>query len=117
MGRVTIQINDKPYVIGCEEGGEDYLISLGQRIDAKVRQVAPEASALGDTRLMLVAALMIADELRAAETRLTETESRVSDIETAMEELETKVVDALERAADRLEEMAPDLETGQLQLL
>jgi cell division protein ZapA len=115
---VTLEVNNKPYVFGCEDGGEAHLQALVARIDAKVRQVAPEAGgAPGDTRLMLMAALMIADELQAAEGRLATAETEVGHLQTALENLESRAVAALHAAADRLEEMAPDPATGQLMLL
>jgi cell division protein ZapA len=117
MARVTIHVNDKPYVIGCEDGGEAHLMSLVQRIDAKVRQVAPEAGGLGDTRLMLVAALMIADDLYGAEARLADCEGRITETRTSLADMEERVVAILEGVADRLDALAPDLNTGQLQLL
>ena len=117
MGRVTLEVNGKPYVFGCEDGGEAHLQALVARIDAKVRQVAPEAGAPGDTRLMLMAALMIADDLQTAEGRIAAAESKAGELQKAYDDLEARAVTALHAVADRLEQMAPDSATGQLQLL
>ena len=117
MGRVTLEVNGKPYVFGCEDGGEADLQILVARIDAKVRQVAGEAGAPGETRLMLMAALMVADELRTAEARVTEVEAEVASMKRALEDLEFRAVAALDAAADRLEQIAPDPPTGQRLLL
>ena len=51
VGRVTLDINGKPYVVGCEDGGEPHARALAARIDAKVRQIAPDAGAPGEARL------------------------------------------------------------------
>jgi cell division protein ZapA len=117
VGRVTLEVNGKPYVIGCEDGGEAHLEALVARIDSKVRQVAPEAGAPGDTRLMLMAALMIADDLLNVEQRVAAVEAQSTDLKKALGDLEFRVVAALDAAADRLEQMAPDPEAGQLLLL
>src|ERR1700727_2045437 len=33
MAQVTIQVNDRPYVVGCEDGQEQHLLELSQHFD------------------------------------------------------------------------------------
>ena len=108
MGRVTLEINGRPYVVGCEDGGEPHARALAARIDEKVRQIAPEAGAPGEARLILMAALMVADELNEAEGAIRAAEARAAEYEKSLDRLASKAVAAMESAADRLEEMAPD---------
>jgi cell division protein ZapA len=108
VGRVTLEINGRPYVVGCDDGGEAHVRALAARIEEKVRQVAPEAGAPGEARLMLMAALMIADQLTEAEAAIQAAEARAADFETMLDRLADKAVTALEAAADRLEGMAPE---------
>src|SRR5580658_2803364 len=68
VGRVTLEINGRPYVIGCEDGGEAHVRALAARIDEAARQIAPDAGAPGEARLILMAALVVADQLAEAET-------------------------------------------------
>lgn len=117
MGRVTLEINGKPYVVGCEDGGEPHVRALGARIDEKVRQIAPDAGAPGETRLILMAALMLADDLHSAEMALRTARSSGSDTEDALDRLTDKAVAALEAAADRLNDMAPESTPGPMLLL
>jgi cell division protein ZapA len=117
VGRVTLEINGKPYVVGCEDGGEPHARALAARIDEKARQIAPEAGAPGEARLILMAALMIADELSEAEVAIQAAEARVADHEKTLERLTSKAVAALEAAADRLEDMAPETSPGPMLLL
>ena len=116
MGRVTLEINGKAYVVGCEDGGEPHARALAARIDAKVRQIAPEAGAPGEARLILMAALMIADELSEAEAALHAAETKDVEAVSALDRLVSKAVNALEAAADRLEDMAPETTPGPLLL-
>ena len=117
MGRVTLEINGKPYVVGCEDGGEAHARALAARIDEKVREVAPEAGAPGEARLILMAALMIADDLHEAEAAIQAAEARVADYETTLDRFTSQAVAALEAAADRLEAMAPESSAGPPRLL
>jgi len=109
---VTLEINGKPYVVGCEDGGESHARLLAARIDEKVRQIAPEAGAPGEARLILMAALMIADDLNEAEIAIKAAEALAGDYEKALDRFASKAVAALEAAADRLEDMAPESSAG-----
>ena len=68
MATVTVEINGRPYAVGCADGQEDRVRTLAGQFDAHVRQVAGEVGHVGDLRLFLMAALMVADQLH--ETRL-----------------------------------------------
>ena len=108
MANVQIDINGKTYVIGCEDGGEDHLRELAARVDAKARLIAPQSSNPGDGRLILMAALMIADELDAAHVDLVKADARIATLRREYKRLEERAATALETAAARLEAMAAD---------
>lgn len=117
MGRVTLEINGKPYVVGCEDGGEGHVLALAARIDEKVREIAPDAGAPGEARMILMAALMIADQLSEVEAAIQAAQARTTEFEDSLDRLAAKAVAALEAAADRLEEMAPETSAGPTLLL
>ena len=71
MGQVSITLNDRVYRLVCDDGEEDRLVDLATYVKAKVTELTAEHGHAGDERLLLMAALMIADELwdaRAAGT-------------------------------------------------
>ena len=70
MAQVTIHINGKPYAIGCEDGQERHLAELAALFDHQVRQVSQDVGQLGETRLFLMGALLLADELAETRARL-----------------------------------------------
>lgn len=63
MGQVSITLNDRVYRLVCDDGEEDRLVELATYVKAKVTQLTAEVGRSGDERLILMAALMIADEL------------------------------------------------------
>src|ERR1700678_4431451 len=87
VGRVTLEINGRPYVVGCEDGGEPHVRALGARIDEKVRQISPDAGAPGEARLILMAALMIADQLNEAEAAIQAADARGGEFEKMLDRL------------------------------
>ena len=68
MAQVTIEVNGRAYTVGCEDGQEGHLTELARLFDRQVRQVGQEVGQLGETRLFLMGALLLADEL--ADTRM-----------------------------------------------
>ena len=62
MANVSIEINGHRYTMSCEDGQEDHLIRLGRYFDNHVKNLAKSVGQIGDQRLFLMAALLIADE-------------------------------------------------------
>ena len=112
MPLVNVMVNGRAYTIACDEGEEDHLRGLAATVDAKAREVLGSVGQVGDARLILMAALLIADEHHAAETRL---ESALAAAQTAPDTggaglaVEALAAEALEAAAARVEALAAGL--------
>lgn len=66
MAEVTLSIAGRNYAISCRDGEEPHLRTLAERVDRKATEAR---SAVGDTsepRLLLLSALLLADELHEA---------------------------------------------------
>ena len=63
MGQVAVTINTRNYKIACEDGQEQHLAMLAEFLDGKVGELIGEVGQIGDTRLLLMAGLLVADEL------------------------------------------------------
>ena len=70
MATVTIDINGRPYQVGCADGQEERVRILARQFDAHVRSVAGDVGQVGDLRLFLMASLILADELHEARQQL-----------------------------------------------
>lgn len=63
MPNVALTINGRPFNIACEEGQEDRLEELGRFIDSRMQDIAAAGVARTESHLMVLAALVLADEL------------------------------------------------------
>jgi len=63
MGQLSITVNGRSYQIACEEGQEKHLGELGAYLDKRVKDLVGQVGQVGDTRLLVMVALLIADEL------------------------------------------------------
>jgi cell division protein ZapA len=70
MGQINLTVNGRPYAVTCDDGQEARIRRLGQYVDAKVGEFVGSLGQLGEARLLLLAALVIADELADANEAL-----------------------------------------------
>lgn len=63
MGQVTVTFNNQDHHLACQDGGEERLKSLADYIDKRASSLIEQLGPVGDTRLLLMTAIMIADEL------------------------------------------------------
>jgi cell division protein ZapA len=106
LAQVTIEINGRPYIVGCEDGQEGNLRELAALFDAQVRQVAAEVGNLGETRLFLMGALLMADELADAKAKLIRANAELNRLSNGRTDVEARAIAALDAASRRIEALA-----------
>lgn len=108
MAQVTIEINGKPYTVGCEDGQEGHLRELAALFDRQVSIVAQEVGPLGETRLMLMGALLLSDELADTKARLAHVQRDLERVQSDYAQAEARAVTALNAAAERIETLGAE---------
>ena len=63
MGQVGVAINGRTYQIACDDGQEEHLKQLGIVVDKRVSELIAAVGQVGDMRLLVMTALILADEL------------------------------------------------------
>jgi cell division protein ZapA len=63
MAQVVLKINGFTYTLGCPDGQEANLQALGAELDARVTSIKAQVGNLGEARLLVMAGIMLADEL------------------------------------------------------
>ena len=69
MAQITVTVHERPYQVMCEDGQEEHVRKLAAYIDQRVREIAGKSGVPGpagqvtESRLLVMAALMVADEL------------------------------------------------------
>src|SRR6266550_3820213 len=116
MPLVNVLVNGRAYTVACDEGEEDHLRELGQYLDKRVRELSASVGQVADSRLLLMAGLVIADELSDALAKVEERDKELTALKSsqalATETLandDERAAMALEFAASRLEAIAARL--------
>ena len=116
MPLVNVMVNGRAYTLNCDEGEEQHLKDLAAHINDKVRELLGDVGQVGDQRLLLMAALLIADEHHAALKKLEHSAQELEELKAANSDLggqldrsQAAAVDALESATARIEDVAAKL--------
>ena len=67
QSRVIVSINGQDYPMACQPGEEQKVAQLGKRLDEVVRKVSVDTGPIAESRLLVMAALIIADNLAELE--------------------------------------------------
>lgn len=99
MATLDIEVAGRRYDVACRDGEEEHLRSLAAVVDRRAHDAAAALGGLTETRQLLLAALLLADDLKEcrAGAGLPDPAPAVPD---------PAVVEALERLAARLEALA-----------
>jgi len=110
MSQVSVTIDGRKYRLACNEGEEARLESLAGLIDEKIGEMRRTFGEIGDQRLVIMAALTLADSLTeardeaAAERKRTEeTERRVSALASTLDALGSRLESVAARLAGEAE--------------
>jgi cell division protein ZapA len=100
MAQVTIRINGYTYAVSCEDGQETHLEQMAGEIEQRITSIRAIGGQSGEARLLMLAALLLADELHDTRAKAVAEPAPKPDSEKRAK---------LRRLAARAEEIAADL--------
>lgn len=100
MAEVELLIAGRPYKVACREGEQETLLRAGALVDQKSREAISGLGMLSESRQLLFAALLLADQL---------VEGKEIELPSGPD---PELVARADRIADRLESLADTLERG-----
>ncbi len=100
MAEVELQIAGRTYRLACRAGEEETLRAAGALVDAKSKVALAGLGTLSESRLLLFASLLLADQI---------VDGREVDLPSASD---PALVDRAAKLAERLESLADALEAG-----
>jgi cell division protein ZapA len=116
MAHVSVTINGRQFRMACDDGQEDHLLKLAAEVNEKVDQLKGAFGEIGDTRLTVMAAIMVADELADVRRRLKAAEAELAALRDARSLLAERAVEREASMAGTLDEAAASIERLTAQL-
>ncbi|GLK66708.1 cell division protein ZapA [Hansschlegelia plantiphila] len=119
MAQVTVHIGGRDYKMACGEGEEEHLLELARSVDERHDQLKSQFGEVGDIRLSIMTAIMMADELNEAKRRHDRLNAEIEQLRAADQDAvaafdarHSDVANQITEAAGRLERLAEDLADG-----
>ena len=108
MAQIDVAINGRSYRIACDDGQEEHIGKLAAYVDQRIAELVSSVGQVGEARLLVMAALLIADELSETFAQL---QARGEGGETVAR-AEASLAAATEALAARIETIAARLEAA-----
>ena len=116
MTQVSVTINGRQFRMACEDGQEGHLVNLARELDARIGALRTKFGEIGDTRLTVMAAITVADELAEAGARIKRLEEEIAVLQSAQvatsdhnKAAHAAIASALGAAAERVESITKRL--------
>jgi cell division protein ZapA len=116
MSQVSVTINGRQFRMACEDGQEGHLMNLARELDHRINSLRSKFGEIGDTRLTVMAAITVADELSETGQRIKRLEEELAALQNAQiaisdrnKAAQAAIAAALSKAAERVENITKAL--------
>ncbi|WP_428488415.1 cell division protein ZapA [Rhodopila sp.] len=109
MAQVTLRINGYAYMIGCQDGEEQHLEAMAAEVNRRIDGVRTASGPSGEARMLVMAALLMADDMFELSARLEAAEA-AAEAPPVEPRPDPRLGRKLGRIAKRAEEIADGLE-------
>ncbi len=90
MPEVNIDIGGRQFVVACQDGEEHYLQSAALLLNNEAKTLMDQIGRLPESRMLLMAGLMLADKAAGSEDQLKALEDKVAQQAAYIEELQSQ---------------------------
>ena len=105
MAQLSLRINGYAYQIGCEDGQEEHLQAMAAQVEERIARIKKIGGQSGEARLLVLAALLMADELHDLSIELQGARAGLPPSQDAgLNRRITRLADQAEDIAARLDE-------------
>lgn len=108
MAEIDVTVNGHVYRVACEDGEEEHLMSIAEHLNTHAGKLAGQLGQVGETRLMLMAGLLVGDELSDALDRVEALEGQAATASAT----EGASSEAMNAAARRIEGIAARIKSA-----
>jgi cell division protein ZapA len=124
MPQVEITIGGRNFEVACQEGEEQFLMTAAAMLDVEASSLSTQIGRMPESRMLLMAGLLLADRTAGLEDKVREAEGRAAQLQAQMEitqaggsvenievpVVSSDVIDAMTQIAAQAEALADDVE-------
>ena len=109
---VTIRVNGNPYQMGCDKGQEAEIEALGKLVDKTVSDLVQSVGQIGETRLLVMAALLLAEKSVSSGSGETVSETASEPQSQENDSLSDDQLERLEKLAQSISALAASVKSS-----
>ena len=106
MPDVDVLVGGRSFQVACQPGEEQFLRAAAKLLDAEAQPLVAQMGRLPESRMLLMASLMLADRMAAAEDELRTLRLHVGTLETQARQLRAGVADVPPHVVETMAELA-----------
>ncbi|MEM8877813.1 MAG: cell division protein ZapA [Pseudomonadota bacterium] len=110
MADVSVTIGGRSFRMACGDGEEQHLVGLAADLDHRITRLREHFGEVGDTRLLIMAALTLSDELSEQKRKNSSAEEEMQILRTAHRDILTRTTGAEDAIAKRIDALATSVE-------
>ena len=124
MPQVEITIGSRNFEVACQDGEEQFLMTAAAMLDVEASSLSTQVGRMPESRMLLMAGLLLADRTAGLEDKVREAEGRLAQAQAQLEQapaqgtvervevpvMPTEVIETMSGIAARVEAMADEVE-------
>ena len=91
MANVNITFNGKEFLLSCDDGQEEHLIELSEKLNNKFANLKSQLGNIGENKLLLITSIKVMDEYFETKKKIEEKKSELKDLSNKFKELRSLV--------------------------
>ena len=97
MPEVTVTVGGRPFEVACQAGEELFLRAAAKALDTEARVLLDQIGRMPESRMLLMAGLMIADRVAGMEDQARAQTAKLAQIEAELADLKARPAPAPDR--------------------
>ena len=91
MANVNITFNGKEFLLSCDDGQEEHLIELSEKLNNKFVNLKSQLGNIGENKLLLITSIKVMDEYFETKKKIEEKKSELKDLSNKFKEIRSLV--------------------------
>ena len=91
MANVNITFNGKEFLLSCDDGQEEHLIELSEKLNNKFANLKSQLGNIGENKLLLITSIKVMDEYFETKKKIEEKKKELNELSNKFKELKSLV--------------------------
>ena len=105
MANVNIKFNGKEFLLSCDDGQEDHLEELSEKLSQKFENLKKDLGNIGENKLLLITSIKIIDEYFETKKKIDEKKKELKDLSSKFKELKSLVYEYKENKESEIQQL------------